>query len=75
MTRYEIIALNRELLKRLYDYGINTADFRFAEIYEDYQTMVIAGDKVRYVASMLSRRYNISERSIYRIVAAMQEEC
>ena len=75
MTRYEVITLNCELLRKMYELGINTGDFRFVQIFDEYNDMLQSGEKTTYIATVLSQRHAISERSVYRIISFMKEHC
>lgn len=44
MTVYDIVSLNRELLKRLHKNGIKTDDYKWLDLYNDYMQMKAAGD-------------------------------
>lgn len=68
MNRYEILSLNRELLLRLHKLGIKTSDYIQVDIYNDFLQYKAQGDKVSYAVLMLSKKYNLSERSIYKIL-------
>lgn len=45
MTVYEIVSLNRELLKRLHKNGIKADDYKWLDLYNDYLQMKADGDK------------------------------
>ena len=75
MTIYELIAINKELLERLYDEGIRTSDYKLVDLYEDYVRMRDRGDKITYIISILSKRYGISERSVYYAVGRLARGC
>ena len=49
MTAYEVVSLNKELLKRLHKIGIKTDDYKWLGIYGDYARMKSKGDKTSYV--------------------------
>ena len=44
MTVYDIVSLNRELLKRLHKNGIKTDDYKWLDLYNDYMQMKADGD-------------------------------
>lgn len=54
MKIYEILSINRELLERLNNFGINTNDFKDVEIYSEYLKMKSLGHKVSYIVMALS---------------------
>ena len=44
MTVYDIVSLNRELLKRLHKNGIKVNDYKWLDLYNDYLQMKADGD-------------------------------
>lgn len=72
MTVYEILSLNKELLLRLDKLGIRTSDHIQVDIYNDFLKYKAQGDKVSYAVLMLSKKYNLSERSIYNIIKKLK---
>lgn len=75
MTVYEIVSLNQELLKRLHGFGISIDDFRWVNLYRDYLKMKAKGDKMVYIAAMLSRKYGVCERKVYKVINKMKRDC
>ncbi|MGP1464208.1 hypothetical protein [Prevotella koreensis] len=75
MTLFEIIYFNRELIKRLQSVGFKPADCRYIELYNDYEHMYKQGEKVTYIVSRLSEKYDTSERKIYSIIKRFQTNC
>lgn len=62
MTVFEILNFNKELLMRLSDIGFKAGDCKYIELYSDYDRMRKSGEKVTYIVSVLSEKYNVSER-------------
>lgn len=75
MNIYEILSLNRELLEKLHDFGITTEDYKYVEIYNEYVKLRSCGCKVTYIVAVLSNKFNISERKVYKIISKMQKDC
>lgn len=73
MTVYEILSLNKELLLRLDKLGIRTSDHIQVDIYNDFLKYKAQGDKVSYAVLMLSKKYSLSERSIYTIIKKLEQ--
>lgn len=73
MKVHELLAFNKELLKKLHDAGINTADYKNVEVYNEYARLKGDGLKVAYIVSFLSEQYNVSERKVYNIVSKMEK--
>ena len=74
MKAIELLSFNKELLEKIHATGIKPCDCCYVELYNEYQTLKNAGDKVTYIVNYLSEKYGVSERKIYNIVAAMGRE-
>ena len=68
MKVYELLTFNRELLLRIHRAGIRTDDYRYADLYAEYEQRIAAGDKVTYIVACLSAKYGVSERQIYNLL-------
>jgi len=75
MTVFEILNFNRELLKRLSMTGFKLEDCRFIDLYSEYEQMYRNGDKVTYIVTYLSGKYNVSERKVYGIIKHFRKDC
>ncbi len=68
MTLFEILNFNKELIDRLISVGFKPDDCRYVALYADYKKMHGRGEKVTYIVSALSDRYNVSERKVYSLI-------
>ena len=75
MKVFEILSLNREFLDRLNSFGINPDDYKWTELYLDYIKMREKGEKSTYIVAVLSEKYNICERKVYKIIHKMEIDC
>lgn len=75
MTLFEILNFNRELLERLTRMGFKPDDYKYIDLYKEYEQMRRQGDKVTYCVVVLSIRYGVCERKIYEIVGRFKKEC
>lgn len=64
----DLVRIGAKMMELLSKYGIGIDDYRYIPLYEEYCKMVGNGDKATYVVTVLSEKYNISERSIYRLL-------
>lgn len=60
MTLFEILNFNRELLERLAGTGYKPDDYKYIDLYREYEQMRRKGDKVTYCVAFLSARMNYS---------------
>ena len=75
MTVYDIVSLNRELLKRLHKNGIKTDDYKWLDLHNDYLQMKADGYKTSYIVAKLSIKYNVCERQVFKVVKKMNQNC
>ena len=75
MTVFEILNFNRELLNRLASIGLKPEDCKYIDLYSEYEQMYHVGDKVTYIVSVLSEKYNVSERKVYGIIKDFKKDC
>ena len=75
MTIYEILSFNKELLRRLFDAGIQTKDYQYVDLFCYYIDMLNEGNKTTYAVSVLSDRYAISERKVYDVIRKLASDC
>lgn len=75
METAEILNLFSSTLKMLYDMGIKMEDVLYLDLYNDFKGMKAHGDKTSYVVTVLSERYGICERKVYKILQRMRKRC
>lgn len=75
MTLFEILNFNKELLNRLCMVVFKPDDCRYIDLYNEYEQMKNAGEKVTYIVNFLSAKYDVSERKIYEIVKRFGKHC
>lgn len=75
MKVYEILSLAPEMMKMLHESGIKADDYRWIELYREYRKMKRNGDKTVYVVAVLSERYQICERKVYKVLKRMEQDC
>lgn len=75
MTKYELLLLNRDMLKMLSKHGIYTDDYKYILLYKEYQKMKSENLKTAYIIQILSDKYNMSERTVYRTIRRFNNYC
>lgn len=68
MKVHEIIRQNAELLRALARAGVAIEDVRHIPLWLDYERLRRDGFKVAYIVAYLCEAYEVSERTVYRIV-------
>jgi AraC-like DNA-binding protein len=69
MKVIEILRFNREILERLSKNDIKTDDWEYVDLYNEYEQLRGAGEKVTWIIDTLSEKYGCSERTIHRIIS------
>lgn len=73
MTLFEILNFNRELLERLAGTGYKPDDYKYIDLYKEYEQMRRKGEKVTYCVAFLSARHGVSERKVYEILGRFKK--
>lgn len=74
MKIYELLQFNKELLKRLCFAGIKPDDYKYADLFADYELLSQEGEKKTYIVACLADKYNISERQVYAVIGRLSQE-
>lgn len=64
----DFIRLHKEIMNLLSNHDVKMDDFKYIEMFEDYDSMVREGNKISYIVSYLSDKYSLSEASVYRVL-------
>lgn len=52
---------------------VMVTDFKHIDVYEEYLRMKGEGAKVTYIVAILSAKYNLGERTLYRLISRMSK--
>ena len=61
-------------MKAMSDVGIRMNDCRYVDLWSEYRSLMSTHHKKTYVIAVLSSRYNLSERTIERIINRFSKE-
>lgn len=75
MKIIEVLKFNRELLLRLYFYGIKNTDVKYIALYSDYESMINREYKKTYIVAALAEKYKVSERTVYNVIKRLETDC
>ena len=75
MTTFDVICFNRELINRMNNLGIRLNDTRYIELYKEYCRMLGNDEKVTYIVRLLSEKYGVPERNVYKIIKRFKKYC
>lgn len=73
-TVYQLVKANAEVLRKLTSAGAYIEDYKNIELYEDFCRLTGEGLKTAYVVMHLCAEYELSERSVWRIIQRFRRE-
>lgn len=62
------IKIHSGLMKTLSELGVKIDDFKYVELFADYERMASDGNKITYIVSVLANKYKVSETNVYRVL-------
>ena len=71
MKAYELIEILYEGMKRMSEVSIKMEDYKHLPMYLEYNELVAQNAKKQYIKAKLAHKYNMSERTVYRIITRM----
>lgn len=74
MKVVELLRIGGEMLKLLSGNEVNRDDWRYVELFEEFQNMRGLGVKYREAIRMLSEDYGISRATVERVVQRLDRE-
>ena len=75
MKVVDLLKISRDLLKLLHENGISVGDYLYLPLLADYQQMKCSGDKTSYIVLMLSKKYEMCERKVYKLLNKLLKDC
>ena len=71
----ELLKIGGEMLKILHDNGISIDDYKYLPLFEDFHVMKEQGDKTTYIVTVLSEKYDVCERKVYKLLQRLLKDC
>lgn len=71
MKAYELLNINESLLKVMESLSLAISDVKYVPVIKEYIRLMGEGNKKTYVVQVLSDKYDIAERTLYRVVEKM----
>lgn len=68
-----MLFLIRDLLKSMSEIGIKVDDYKYIGLCQEYNELVAKGHKREYARAVLSRKYSVSESTVFRIITRMNK--
>ena len=74
MKIIELLRFNKEIRKRMSLNNIRTDDWEYVEMFNEYEQMRNAGEKITWIVSALADKYECSESSVHRIISRFKND-
>lgn len=68
-----MLFLIRDLMKSMSEIGIKMDDYKYIGLCQEYNELVSKGNKREYARAVLSRKYSVSESTVFRIITRMNK--
>lgn len=75
MKAYELLMINRSLLEAMERCSLGIGDVRHVDMIREYISLSAEGNKKTYIIRVLSDKYNVPERTLYRTIDRLCAEC
>lgn len=66
-----MLFLIRDLAKSMSEIGIKMDDYRYIGLCQEYNDLIVKGEKREYARAILSKKYSASESTVFRIITRM----
>lgn len=73
MTIYELVRCCQLQMEILHKNDVMITDYKHIDVYEEYLRMKEGGAKVTYIVAVLSAKYDLGERTLYRLISRMNK--
>ena len=68
-----MLFLLRDFMKSMSELGIKMDDYKYIDLCQEYNELVSKGNKREYARAVLSRKYSVSESTVFRIITRMNK--
>lgn len=75
MKVVELLKINRESLKIMSDYDVKRDDWKYLDLFDQYNHLRSCKIKYREVIRILSCEYGISQSSVERVIRRLSRDC
>lgn len=73
MEAYKMLFLIRDLMKSMSEIGIKVDGYKYIGLCQEYNELVAKGHKREYARAVLSKKYSVSESTVFRIITRMNK--
>jgi len=73
MKRADLILFNEEMMRKLRKAGVRPDDYKYADLYREYQRLVLTDSSRKAIILSLAQRYGYTDRQVYNIIKHMEK--
>lgn len=66
-----MLFLLRDFMKSMSELGIKMDDYKYIDLCQEYNELVSKGEKKEYARLVLSKKYSVSESTVFRIISRL----
>lgn len=74
MKAFELLKVNESLLRAMDGHSLAINDVRYIDMMSEFMTMTKDGYKKTYIIQHLADKYDLAERTLYRVIERMMQE-
>ena len=74
MKRADLVLFNEEMMRKLRKAGVRPDDYKYADLYRDYQSLIKVSDSRKEVIISLAQRYGYTDRQVYNIIKHLEHK-
>ena len=71
MEAYKLLFLVKDLAKSMSGIGVKMDDYKYIGLCQEYNDLVSKGEKREYARTLLSKKYSVSESTVFRIISRL----
>jgi len=71
MEAYKLLFLVKDLAKSMSEIGVKMDDYKYIGLCQEYNDLVAKGEKREYARTILSKKYSVSESTVFRIISRL----
>ena len=74
MKAFELLKANESMLRVMDGFSLSIHDVRYVDMLREYERMMADGVKKTYVVQVLADKYDIAERTLYRVIDRLMQD-
>lgn len=72
MKRADLVLFNEEIMRKLRKAGVRPDDYKYADLYRDYQDLIQTAESRKEVILSLAQKYGYTDRQVYNIIKHLE---